>query len=391
MEGLLGVIAHMPPAALARLLRLTAGNRNGEPDSLLGVIEFPPELAAELAALLRPSPQSEEQRGVPPEADVAGIAQEVAESDESDFAHIDTLVKGSTPRLAAARGLATTLQMARGRTSEESIRAIAEAMISAVREGALEEVAHAADFLHGLADDPGLAAAVQSARSALHEPALLELCARHLADGASPDAPRTLLQGAGGPGADALLTAYIAGSEIQRSRILPAVGPMLESVAPVAGRVLRTGDASAALAVLHLLESIGSRRLVATIAVGLEHLDIRVRETAVSAIARVPGTESTQLLQKALTHWDPQTRRIAAREIGRGGNEDCVPALLKIVAEVNLFERNYELKKEVLKSLELLHSTKAVPGLKRLANSRMIGKKNRELRYLARRVLESLE
>jgi HEAT repeat protein len=95
---------------------------------------------------------------------------------------------------------------------------------------------------------------------------------------------------------------------------------------------------------------------------------------------------------KALAHWDPETRRIAAREIGRTGNTGALPALLKIMAEVSLFERNYELKKEVLKSLESLHSPQAVPVLRRLARRGfVIGKKNRELRYLAQRVLESLE
>jgi hypothetical protein len=70
---------------------------------------------------------------------------------------------------------------------------------------------------------------------------------------------------------------------------------------------------------------------------------------------------------------------------------EAVPALLRIIAVVNLFERNYELKKEVLKSLESLSDPRAIPVLERLAGrSVVIGKKNRELRYLARRILEAL-
>jgi len=253
-------------------------------------------------------------------------------------------------------------------------------------------LASAAALMRALGEDPALSAAVQSARTALGDPSLLESCARRLAMDPASVAARTLLQEAGAGGAEALVTVYLDASELQRANLLPAATEMPESIAPVAGRVLRSGDASSASAVLRLLGSMGSRRLAPTIAAGLEHLDSRVREAAVIALADSPSSESTQLLMKALAHWDPETRRIAAHEIGRTGNTEALPALMKIMAEVSLFERNYELKKEVLKSLESLRSPQAVPVLRRLAHRGfVIGKKNRELRYLAQRVLESLE
>lgn len=392
MHGLLEVVAHMQPAALARLLKLTAESQDTGTDAVIGAIEFPPELASELARLLKPSPQTEAERGVPPEADVDGIAHEVAEADEVDLAHITALVQGTTARSAAARGLTTTLQMATDRPSDDTIKAVTEAIKPAISQGALDELAHAAELVRRLADDPAFASAVQGARTALAEPALLEACARRLGDDPASQAARSLLSAAGTPGAEALVSTYLDASELQRANLLPAAAEMIESVAPIAGRVLRAGDASSASAVLRLLGSMHSRRLAPTIASGLEHLDVSVREAAIVALAGSPSPESTQLLAKALAHWDPETRRAAAREIGRAGNTDAVPALLKVIAEVGMFERNYELKKEVLKSLETLRSPQAVPALKRMAKRGLvIGKRNRELRYLAQRVLESLE
>lgn len=391
MDGLLNVIAHMPPAALARLLKLTAESQNARPESMLGAIEFPPELAAELALLLRPSPQTEADRGVPPEADVSGIAQEVAETDEEDLLHIGSMISAVNALSAAARGLSTTVQMAQDRLTDESVLAVAEAIKPAAAQGALAELAAAAALIQQLSADPALSSSVQSARTALHDPALLENCAHRVADDPSAESARQLLLSAGTAGAEALVTAYLGASEIQRTHLLSTVSDMIETVAPIAGRVLRAGDATSAEVMLRLLGAMGSRRLAPTIASGLEHLDGRVREAAVIALASSPGTEATQLLIKTLGHWDPVTRRVAVREIGRSGNMDAIPALLKIVSDVSIFDRNYELKKEVLISLEALRSPQAVPVLKRLARrGPVIGKKNRELRYLAQRVLDSL-
>lgn len=392
MDGMLEVVAHMPPAALARLLKLTAANLGTAPDGLLGSIELPAELLAELAVLLKPSPTAGFELDATDGEDAAAIASEVAASDEEDFERIDVLVTSTTPRSAAARGLATTVRMASVSRSDESVRAIADAMRAAAREGALEELAEAALFLRSVADDTALATALASARAVLHGPDLLMTCAMRLSQDPESSAARELLSEAGASGAEALVAAYLQAGELQRAHMGPAMGNMIETVAPVAGRVLRSGDTNSAAAVLRLLGAMNSRRLAPTIASGLEHLDSRVREAAIVALADSPGPESSQLLQKALSHWDPETRRAAAREIGRTRNEDALPALLKIVGEINLFERNYELKKEVLKSLEAIKSPRAVPVLRRLANNRFVlGKKNRELSYLARRVLESLE
>ncbi|HSQ22545.1 MAG TPA: HEAT repeat domain-containing protein [Coriobacteriia bacterium] len=392
MDGLLNVVAHMQPSALARLLKLTAGMLGREPDALLAGIEIPPALAAELSALLRPSPRTEGDCGVPARVDVDAITADVAESDDEDLGHIDDLVKRANPRESAARGLATVVNIASGRPTEESVRAITEALPAAVAAGAFDEVADAARLLAGLADEPALAASVQTARQSLASPAILDECVRRLAEDPSLDGARAVLEAAGAPGAEALVSAYIQGDLHRRAALLPVVASLAETVAPVAGRTLRSGDAATATAIIEMLGATGVRRLLPTIASALEHLDSRVREAAVVAIGHTEGPDASQILQKTLAHWDPETRRLAAREIGRARMTEALPALLKVIGVIEIFERNYELKKEVLKSLEALHSAEAVPVLERLSNRPIVlGKKNRELRYLARRVLESLK
>lgn len=391
MTGMLDVVARMPPAALARLIRLTADRAGHDASGVLGAIDLPPEIALEVMALLRPASAGDPGREVPSEADVDGIANEIATSGEEDFAHLNALVRSVTTHSSAARGLTTTVQIARDRRTEDAVRAVAEALPPAVREGAFDEVAAAAELLTDLGHEPGVVSAVAAARQVLTAPELLSECVQRLID--DPDAlgARMLLESVGPSGAEAIINGYLAASEMQRAQLVPVLEHMTESVAPVAGRVLRSGDAQAAGAVVRLLGSIGSRRLVPTIALALEHLDSRVRSDAIVAIASSASPEGADLLRKALSHWDPETRRVAAREIGRAGVTEAVPALLKIIAVQNLFERNYELKKEVFKSLQALHSPQAIPVLSRLANRPMaLGKKNRELRYLARRVLDSL-
>lgn len=391
MASMLDVVAHMPPAALARLLRMTTQMR-GDDDTLPGALDLPPEALAEVAALMRPAPRSDEARGIPAEADAPGIAAEVAAQDPQDAFDLDRLVAGTTPRDAAARGLGTALRIAQLRPEEDTIRAVGDAIPGAAAFGALREVADAASLLLNASADPALSAVAHSARGALADPALARECVRQLLlDPSSPPA-RSLLEAAGGVGAEALVDAYISDEPGAREKLLSAIEGLSEPVAPVAGRILRAGDSVNALAVLGMLQAMASRRLISTIALGLEHLDARVRKTAVSAIARIPGSESLQLLERCLAHWDPETRRIAAREIGVARLTDAVPALLKVISVAEVNERNYELKKEVLKSLDAIGSDRAIPALRRLASRRLvIGKKNRELRYLAGRVLDSIE
>ncbi|MDA3935674.1 MAG: hypothetical protein PF636_02235 [Actinomycetota bacterium] len=78
MEGTLGIIADMKPAALARLLTIVSAQAGTEPGRVAAAIDLPPEVAAQVALLLAPSPRTEAECGVPPEAETDNIAQDMA-------------------------------------------------------------------------------------------------------------------------------------------------------------------------------------------------------------------------------------------------------------------------------------------------------------------------
>jgi len=359
MHGMLDAVARMQPAALARLLRLVAMGAGEAPDALIGTIEVPPEIARELAELLRPAPQSDSERGVPAEADAPGIVAEVAEYDDGDQRHVEMLVAASTPSQLAARALATTLQVARSRPTPDSVHAIGDAVRVALGHHVYYDLGAAFALLAELAPDPALGASVTTVRSSL---------------------------------AEEILDAYVGAAKDARMYLVAEMSRLGEVIGPVAARVLRTGDPERSAVIVEMLVSLRDKRLTPIISQALDHLDSSVRAAAVAALANVPGPESASILQRALAHWDPQTRRIAAHEIGRADRQEALPALLHLLEEMYLFERNYELKKEVLKSLEMMRPEQARGILTRMANRRfVIGKKNRELRYLAQRTLALLE
>jgi hypothetical protein len=390
MDGMLDVIAKMSPASLARLLKLVATQTGAETSDVFASLDLPEGLAREVAALLSPGAQSQRSRGVPEDPEVDAMAGIVAASDEDDEAHIRELISAA-PSSAAARALATTVEVTRERRSEDAVQALTEALPMAADYGAFDEIGMAAELLTELSSEPGIAEAVSVAKRALTQPEILKGAVSRMATDPSAIAPRSLLEAAGPAGAETLIEAYLEAPEHMRANLTPVVGSMIESVTPVAGRIMRSGEVGAAIAVVGLLGALHMRRVIPTIALALDHLDNQVRKAAIVTIADADGSERAPLLQRALGHWDPETRRLAAREIGRARVSDAVPALLKIVAEVSVFERNYELKKEVLQSLAALQSPEAEPTLRRLANRPFVlGKKNRELRYLAQRALGSM-
>jgi len=391
MDGMLRVVAKMNPAALARLLKLVATKTGQEPNALAGMIELPPEVLKELQVLLSPSPQTEVQRGVPADPGIESMAQDMSEAQEQDAERIEHLVDSAKKTSPAGRALATTIDVARLHPDENAVIALGDAIPSAIRASAFKEVESAVSLLRELAENERLTPRITQIRAALADPKLLADVCRVLSKNPAQEGAISILSAAGLPGAEALMTCYIESAEAERAALQPIAARLSESIGPVASRIVRAGEPEAAAAVVRLLLSLRDKRVLPTVAQALEHLDIAVRSAAITAIAGIPGAESTQLLQKALSHWDPETRRTAAHEIGSHGIRDAVPALLRALEDMGVIERNHELKKEVLKSLELLRPAEAIPVLTRMANRRMvIGKQNRELRYLARRVLASI-
>lgn len=391
MGGMLRVIARMQPAALARLLKLVAMRAGSRPDRLLASLELPPELMRELGMLISPPPEAGPERGVPAEADVAGIAADVAAADDG-AGELERQVALSAPQLAVGKALLTTVAVAGEHPSLESVQAIREALPAAARDGALREVSEALRCLSELESDAALSLAVQDARTALVDPETLQAVCRAPLTESDARIVGEILDAAGPTGAEALLACYVQAGASYRALLRPVLRGMAEGALAAASRYVRTADGAYTEAVVRVLPDFGDRRAVAAANQALEHLDARVRKAAVAALAEMCSPESTAGLAKALAHWDPETRRFSAREIGRTGAVGAMPALLRILEEITMFERNYELKKEVIKSLEELGSPDAIPMLRRIAQRKfVIGRKNKELRFLARGAFARLE
>jgi hypothetical protein len=284
------------------------------------------------------------------------------------------------------------VELATQRHTAESVQAIGEALGPAVRAGALASVRSALGYLGSLSSDPQLGAAASQARQALADPELLRVCIGSLADGADVDIVASILSAAGSVGADAFIALYLDADDVLRPRLQQVLRSMGDVVTTAASKRIREADAQGAKELIAVLAGVGDKRTVPVLRQALEHLDIEVREACLAALGQMHSPDAERLLVSALNHWDPETRRIAAREIGKAHAMSAVPAMLKILQGYYLFERNYGLKKELIESLEVLGSPTAVPTLRRMARRRfVVGRKNRELRYLARRALAGLE
>ena len=389
MSGMFGVIARMKPAALARLLTIVAASAGTDAARVAGALDLPPEIARQVALLLIPPVRHEAECGVPADPAVEDMAAQIdAEEDESDLRR---QVATASPSLAAGKALATTVQLSRISPTVESIRAIGEALPRAARDGAFASAREALRRLDEMMTIPALSLAVEEARNTLQDPEILaDVCAAPQTDADAAIAGE-ILKAAGSAGADAMLTFYLTANSSTRSLFGPVIRGMGESLLNAASRVARTGDSSAAIGVMRLLPMLPDKRAIPVIVQGLEHLDADVRRAAVRALADVPGGEGNPSLASAVSHWDPQTRRFAVREIGRVKALDGLTPLIRTLEDINFLERNHELKKEVIKSLEALGSPKARKVLRRWAGRRFVfGRKNKELRFLARRALEQL-
>jgi HEAT repeat protein len=390
MSGMLGVVARMNPASLARLLKIVASQANAEPGRLLGAMELPPEVAEQVMMLLRPSPLSEQEYGVPADMDVEQLAEEAR--DDTDRDDLDRQIAISAPSLASGKALSTTVAISRTNPSSEAVTAIGEALPAAAKDGEFIALREALRRLDEMARQAEYSMDVENARSRLADPEILaDVCRAPLTDADAAIAGEILVA-AGQPGAEVLIDTYIDADEHTRSLLTPVIRRMGEPLMQAASRKIRTQDSATAAAMLGMLPSLGDKRAVDVMSQGLEHLDVRVRMAAVRALADTPGEDGKTALAKSLGHWDPQTRRFVIQEIGRVQAHQATRGLVRILEDINVFERNHELKKEAIKSLESLGSPEAIPVLRRWANRKFVfGRKNKELRFLARQATLRLE
>ncbi|MBE0416156.1 MAG: HEAT repeat domain-containing protein [Coriobacteriia bacterium] len=388
MRGMLDVIARMSPATIARLLRMASTQCGVKPEMLAMPLELPPEAARELAAFLAPSPRTEAECGVPADPAVERMAVEaLAPGGEADLEQL----KNEAGQTRAGKALVTTIAVVRNHADADSIRALGEALAPAAQSGALSTVREALRTIDALAANPVLAGEAEMARTALADPEVLAEVCRRVSTDADAAIAGELLSSTGRTGANVLLSHYARAGSASRSLLRPVLRGMSEQVVSVASRRLRSDDSATAIGILSALPDLGEQQVLLVVTAALEHLDVEVRHRAVTTLADINGPESRRALAKALGHWDPETRRWAIREVGRVQATEAIPSLVRILEDINVLERNHELKKEVIKCLESVGSRDAVPVLDRWSKRRfLIGRKNKELRFLARRAVERL-
>jgi hypothetical protein len=407
MAGTLAIVAKMPPAALARLLALFADGSGTRLAGALGAIHMPPEAAWALETLLA---SSEEAPGPDPSPfmdDIEDVSAAMAREDPGDAMARWRMVQAATPVDSASRALDTTLAVMATRPVPETVAAVGVALGTAAREGAWRTAARSATALDLVGRrHPALTPAVTSALAPLEDVETMRLACVAVAtnmgaDGASasrtgstPAAGAAEVLGLGGrAAAEALATTYAATPDpTQRARLSAVAVRLSNPLAGYAARAIRDMPSATAISTIGLLSCAPSRGTAGAIGRALDHVDPVVRGTALRALCDSEEPEGRAAVIKAMDHWDPATRRVAAQELGGHRVEEAVEPLVKVLWKREMFERNYELRKQCIESLVEIGSPRALPGLRRMAAWRfVIDRRGRELRFLAAQAVAELE
>jgi hypothetical protein len=392
MSGMLGVISQMKPAALARLLTLVAAQAGTDPRRIASALELPPETARLLAEMLAPT--ATEPKDVPssppPEPPPAiELARLMAEPE--DTADLARQVAIAAPALAASRALSTAVALSRKRADAETVETIGDSLPQAARDGAFSTVREALRRLDELSVQAPLLGAITAAKATLADRQVLsDMCAAIDTEGDAAIAGE-ILAAAGSTGAEVLLDAYIAGPDKTRELLRPVLRAMTEPVLGVARSRLRSDEPTQAIAIVRTLGVIGDRRVVPALGQALGNLNESVRFAAITALAETPDPEAANALIRALGHPEPETQRFAVREIGRVKAAPAIHQLTRALEDLNVLQRTYETKKEVVRALEQIGTPEAARALHRTADRSFVwGRKSRELRAQARAALEHI-
>jgi hypothetical protein len=348
-------------------------------------MDLPPETTQLLERLLGKSPLSEAECGVPPVVDHVAIAREtLTEGDRSDLTR---QVAVASPTLATGKALTAAVAVSQMYPDADTVRSIGSALPQSARDGAFAPARQALRRLDELASDPALGESVAAARSTLADPRVLADVCRAPMGEADAAIAGEILSAAGTTGADVLVNFYDRADDAQRALMWPVLRSMSDAVIGVANRRLRGNDALATVIAIRTLPALSDQRAVVCLVSAMQDVHTEVRLAAVRAIADTPGLEARIALGKTLNHWDPETQRLGVREIGRVRAVEAVPTMVRSLEDINIFRLNFELKKEIVRSLAQVGSPDAVPALKRVAGGVAIRRKTRELRLLAQRAL----
>jgi hypothetical protein len=392
MEGTLQIVSRMSPAALARLLAMFSGGSNERLSAALAALRIPPGAAEALQTLLQQPPEASGVGGTPDHLDPAALAAEAIAEEPGEAVVRWRLVNSATPQDASARALEATLAVLRSRPQRDSVAASGIALAGAMDVGAWRAAARgAAELDHFTTNHPPLSADVAQARAALADPtALTRAC-----EAAAIDTPGAadVVALSGRPAADCLVAVYAHTADRAARARLAAISNRLGDAVPIAAsRMLKDADSVSAVAAIELLAAGRAHGAGAAIARALDNVDPQVRVCALRALSACADPDSFRMLLKAMSHWDPATRRVAARELGELGSEEAVDPLVKVLWDRQLFERNYELRKQTITSLVTIGSPRALPGLRRMAGWRFVmDRRGRELRFLARQAVTEIE
>jgi hypothetical protein len=392
MDGMLGVIAQMKPAALARLLTLVAAQAGTDPRRIASALALPPETARLLAEMLTPTAAEPKDlpAAPPPEPPPAlELARLMAEPE--DPADLRRQVAVAAPSLSASRALSTAVALSRKRADAETVETIGDSLPQAARDGAFSTVREALRRLDELSAQAPLLGAITSAKATLSDRQVLsDMCAAINSEGDAAIAGE-ILASAGSAGAEVLLDAYVGGPDKTRDLLRPVLRAMGEPVLGVARGRLRTEEPAHAIAIVRTLGVIGDRRVVPVLGQALSNLNESVRFAAISALAETPEPEAANALIRALGHPEPETQRFAVREIGRVKAAPAIHQLTRALEDLNVLQRTYETKKEVVLALERIGTPEAERALHRTADRSFVwGRKSRELRAQARAALDHI-
>lgn len=389
MEGMLAAIARMKPASLARLLTLVAAQADTDPRRIAGALTLPPEAARMLMLMLEPRPSLDPDFGMPAAVQAEQMAAVMAE--EEDTADLERQVALAGPALTSGRALATATAVSRSHADSETVRAIAEVLPRAARDGAFSTVREALRRLDEIAAEPSMTDDVVAARAALADPAVLaDVCRAPVTDADAAIAGE-ILHAAGPAGAEVLLDTYVRLPEPKRSLLRPVMRGLSEGVLGVARQRLRTAEPALAVAIIRTLPQLGDRRAVPVVAAALDSLDEQVRFAAASALARMPVPEAEAALVRGINHREPETQRHVVREVAKARIAGVVPALSRALEDINVFQRTYETRKEIIAALEQIGTPEAEKALRGFAQRTVgLGRKTRELRQRAVRVADEL-
>lgn len=389
MDGMLAVIAKMKPAALCRLLKLTAMQAGANPNRVAAALPLPPETAQLLAILLAPEPEA----NADPVDDAAlhaeNLAREMAEPHET--ADIERQVAIASASLSSARALSTAIAVSRSHPDTDTVGAMSDLLPRAAADGSFATVREALRRLDELAVDPAIGPEIAAARMTLAKPSVLADVCRVPETDADAAIAGEILQAAGVAGAEALVECYIRSGERRQSLMRPVLRSMSEMVLGVAREKLRTAEHGRAIALLRMLAALGDRRAVPVVADMLNDLDESVRFAAVKALGSMQSPEAAAALARAVNHREPETQRCAVKEIGERRVTTAVPALSRALEDINVFGRTYETRKDIIRALELIGTPEAEKALRAYAQHTVrLGRKTRELRRQAIAVADRL-